>query len=94
MGLSVGDMATNLAGAVARGAISMAVIKASTPMPTTSPLSGGTDPAVKAMEATTNRAMDAALDAHQLAINTKQGLTDLVTRVSTVADMALGLIPS
>lgn len=88
-GTEIGDMITNLAGAVARGAISMAVIKASTPMPTTSPLSGGTDPAVKAMEATTNRAMDAALEAHQLAMNTKQGLSGLVSRVSTVSDMAI-----
>jgi len=88
-GSDISDMATNLAGAVARGDISMAVIKAATPMPTTSPLSGGTDPAVKAMEATTNRAMDAALEAHQLAINTKQGLNDLVSRVSTVADMSM-----
>lgn len=89
-GSDIGDMATNLAGAVVRGAISMAVIKAATPMPTSSPLSGGsTDPAVKAMEATTNRAMDAALEAHQLAINTKQGLTDLANRVSKVADMSM-----
>jgi hypothetical protein len=62
-GTSIGDMATNLAGAVARGAISMAVIKASTPMPTSSPLSGGTDPALTALKATTNRAMDASLEA-------------------------------
>jgi MoxR-like ATPase len=88
-GTSIGDMATNLAGAVARGAISMAVIKASTPMPTSSPLSGGTDPALTALEATTNRAMDASLEAHQLAMTTKQGMNDLVTRISKVADMSM-----
>jgi len=89
-GTSVGDMATNLAGAVARGAFSMASIRAATPMPTKSPLSGGSsDPALTALESTTNKAMDASLEAHQLAMNTKQGLNDLATRVSTVADMSI-----
>jgi len=89
-GSSVGDMATNLAGAVARGDITLAVIKAATPLPTTSPLSGGSsDPALTALEATTNRAMDASLEAHQLAMTTRQGMNDLVTRISKVADMSM-----
>lgn len=87
---SVPEMATNLAGAVARGDITLAYIKAATPAPTASTPSGGsTDPAVKALEATSNRAMDASLEAHALAMNAKQGLNDLVTRVSTVADMSM-----
>jgi MoxR-like ATPase len=86
---SVGDMATNLAGAVARGDTTLAVIKAATPLPTAGTSTGSTDPAVKALESTTNRAMDASLEAHQLAMNAKQGLGDLATRVSTVADMSI-----
>jgi hypothetical protein len=48
-GSSIGDMATNLAGAVARGDITLAVIKAATPLPTAGTSTGSTDPAVKAL---------------------------------------------
>lgn len=86
------DMITNLAEAVARGATSMAAIKSASPLPTTvsTPAhSGVSDTAIKGMEVIANRAMDAALDANALAKTTSQGLTDLATRVGTVADMTI-----
>jgi MoxR-like ATPase len=49
--------------------------------------SGSSDTAVKALEATVGRSMDTALEANSLALNVKQGLTDLATRVSTIANM-------
>ena len=89
---TMGKMATNLAEEVARGAISMAQIKAAKPLPTTVPNpahSGSSDSAINALQATVNRAMDTALDANALSKTNNTGLTDLATRVSTVADMTI-----
>ena len=52
-------------------------------------VSGASAASIKALEATVNRAMDAALDANALSKTNNTGLTDLATRVSTVADMAI-----
>jgi MoxR-like ATPase len=52
-------------------------------------VSGASAASIKALEATVNRAMDAALDANALSKTNNTGLNDLATRVSTVADMAL-----
>lgn len=92
-GTSVGEMATNLAGAVARGDITLAAIKAASPLPTAVPTqtSGSSESAISGLQATVNRAMDTALDANALAKTNNTGLTDLATRVSTVADMAIGV---
>ena len=92
---SVGDMATNLAGAVARGDTTLAAIKGATPIgATTIPVglntsSDNSTASIQAMQATVNRAMDAALDANALAKTNNTGLNDLATRVSTIADMAI-----
>jgi MoxR-like ATPase len=63
-------------------------IQGNTPAPSYVP-SGSNDTAVKALEATVGRSMDTALEANSLALNVKQGLTDLANRVSTVADMSI-----
>jgi MoxR-like ATPase len=92
---SIGDMATNLAGAVSRGDTTLAAIKGATPIgATTIPVglntsSDNSTASIQAMQATVNRAMDAALDANALAKTNNTGLNDLATRVGTVADMAI-----
>jgi len=92
---SIGDMATNLAGAVARGDTTLAAIKGATPIGGTvipvgsTDSSGNSTASIQALQATANRAMDTALDANALSKTNNTGLTDLATRVSTVADMAI-----
>ena len=89
---NTGEMATALAGAVSRGETTLSAIKAVKPMPTVTqyPANSGTsDTAFKSLEAIVERAMHTALDANALAKTTNTGLTDLATRVSTVADMTI-----
>lgn len=81
-----------LAHSVAFGTFSIADIKAAPPYFIADADAAPADtPAVKALEATVGRSMNTALEANNLAINTKQGLTDLANRVSTVADLAIGI---
>jgi MoxR-like ATPase len=94
---SIGDMATNLAGAVARGDTTLAAIKGAIPLggvvaPVGSNASSGNSGAsvasIKALEATLNQSHNTALEAHALAKTAKINAEQLANRVSTVADMA------
>jgi len=89
------DAAERLANSVVFGSVTMDEIRCSTPiqggLPVHSPSHNvpSETPAVKALEATVGRSMNTALEANNLALNVKQGLSDLANRVSTVADMAI-----
>ena len=95
---SIGDMATNLAGAVARGDTTLAAIKGATPIGgTVIPVGwsassgdlGASVAPIKALEATLNTSHKTALDAHSLAKEVFKGLTDLAGRVNNVSDAAI-----
>ena len=82
-----------LAHSVAFGTISVADIKAATPVgtaPAPSAPAGSSDtPAFKALEATLNQSHTTALDAHSLAMSATKGLTALANRVNGVSDAAI-----
>jgi MoxR-like ATPase len=80
-----------LAMSVAVDNLDMSTIRAALPITglTTATVSMPSDTAISGLQATVNRAMDTALDANALAKTNNTGLSDLATRVSTVADMAM-----